>query len=150
MNLIQFAELMEERARRLEKNRALLMKKLALNIVKNLTRDTPVDTGQAISNWQVDFSSLVGTIPPYSPGFYGLTRAENMRFAVAEARFKLKSYQPGNIIVIGNNLPYIGRLNEGYSPQAGANFVLQSVNTAIDDIKGFRILEVNRENLNDD
>lgn len=78
---------------------------------------TPVDTGRARSNWNVDINIVdVQIVEPTSkdPG------PEKALSAIA--RYKLN-----DVAYISNNLPYIRRLNEGYSQQAPAAFVETAV-----------------------
>lgn len=99
-------------------------RELAENIHDQLDMTTPVDTGLAVSNWifstrerddvvgdkeNVESSagtdSVIDVIPDWDP-------------------FK------GELFLI-NNVPYIRRLNEGYSPQAPPGFVEDAVATAV-------------------
>lgn len=91
---------------------------LGLAIHANLTETTPVDTGWARSNWQMSAGSpiestlgLPGTsgVPPLVVG-YQLRQGP---------------------IYITNNVPYIQRLNEGYSQQAPAGFVQAAIERGV-------------------
>lgn len=94
-----------------------IKKQAVQEIVLTVVPATPVRTGQARSgyfttNGEADSSSL-----PYGPftqdGYQTINR---MRVALIGAR-------PGVPMHVTNNLPYIGRLNTGYSTQAPAQFI---------------------------
>lgn len=89
---------------------------------------TPVDTSQALSNWQVGLGSPIDAkIPPLVPGSKGSTQGESSAAAIAIAEQTLALKKPGETIYISNALPYIRRLNdEGYSPQSD-HFVERAV-----------------------
>lgn len=103
-------------------------KKVAETIVSDLAFKTPVDTSQALSNWTVTLDRPdVGTIDPHYPGEFGSTQVASAQQTINEARDVLKLKKPGQPIFITNNLPYIRRLNDGYSGQAPAGFVERAV-----------------------
>jgi len=98
--------------------------KVATEIVRYLVRATPVDTSQAISNWQVTLGVASSHIvPAIVKGRQGSTfevsADQALEFAIAVA----KTAKPGQSVWISNKLPYIRRLNDGYSSQAPAGFV---------------------------
>ncbi|URA06915.1 putative tail completion protein [Xanthomonas phage Pfeifenkraut] len=98
--------------------------KTALTIVGDLVYHTPVDTSQALSNWDVTIGAPA-TDPhgPYAAGKHGSTQQQSAARALAQAKETLKDKKPGQTIYIANNLPYIRRLNEGHSQQVPAGFV---------------------------
>lgn len=87
-----------------------------LNVLRLLVQATPVDSGAARGNWYVspsatpdrsqDDSRRVSTA--ISEGSQKIAQVEVIRFPT---------------IVLSNNLPYIERLNAGWSNQAPAKFV---------------------------
>lgn len=108
------------------------------NTVAELAKNTPVDTGKARSNWAVSLDNpFAGTRLPYSPylsrhkhgdgGSIGETR--NQAGVVWAAASVLKANKAGASVYISNNLPYIQRLNEGWSDQAPAGFIQAAVLT---------------------
>ena len=102
--------------------------KIAQTIVADLAYKTPVDTSQAISNWVVTLGAKnVGIIRPHYPGEYGSTRNASAQETIQRANVVLSKKKPGESIFITNNLPYIVRLNDGYSAQAPAGFVERSI-----------------------
>lgn len=95
---------------------------VAFNFQSLVIRITPMDTGRAAGNWFVDAFS-----PPKKVD-------EGRRSAVAmrenESRIESVKSIPWPTIYISNNLPYIGRLNDGYSTKAPAKFVETSLKIA--------------------
>jgi hypothetical protein len=99
-------------------------KKVALTIVGDLAYHTPVDTSKALSNWDVTLDAPAsGKHGPHYPGKHGSTFSQSAAETLERAKAILANKQPGQSIFITNNLPYIKRLNEGYSAQAPAGFV---------------------------
>jgi hypothetical protein len=87
--------------------------KLALAIDRDVVLQTPVDTARAASNWIVTTDSSTGK----TVGIIGQAAAiSNGASAIGKAR-------PFFSIYIQNNLPYIGRLNDGYSQKAPSKYV---------------------------
>lgn len=119
-------------ARQVEVGTQEMMRRVALDIDSALVLTTPVDTGRARSNWQVSIGktalSTVDTL---------MSPSEAIGNAKAELS-KLKDSD--DKIHITNNLPYIQRLNEGWSPQQPAGFVDQAVMTVVGSIHKQRIL----------
>ena len=102
-----------------------VVKKVTADVTANLQEATPVDTGWAQSNW----------IPKIGRGFNGvvgskagvLTTAQITALLEVQSRYTLKQGK----VFINNNVPYILRLNDGYSKQAPAGFVQIAIRKAI-------------------
>lgn len=121
-----------------------LTRKVALAADQAIVSGTPVDTGRARSNWIVALdgpSSAV--IDAYTPGEAGSTAGSNTHAALDQGAGVIRNYRMGQEIHITNNLPYIQRLNDGYSAQAPANFVEQAVMEAAQVVQFGRIVEGN-------
>src|SRR5687768_17574214 len=100
----------------------------ALAIVGDLAYRTPVDTSQALSNWDVTLDSpAVGKHGPHFPGESGSTYRASAAETLSQAKAILKTKKPGQRIFITNNQPYINRLNEGHSKQVPAGFIERAV-----------------------
>lgn len=84
--------------------------------------NTPVDTGQARSNWNVGIGG-----PDYSTR---PTEGRSGSNALQRGVRKAKSAKNGQGIHISNGLPYINRLNNGWSKQAPAGFVERAYSAA--------------------
>jgi hypothetical protein len=89
----------------------------ALQIFNQIVERTPVDTGRARANWNIDINTVDLTL--HDPG-----RDATNESLTATARFKLT-----DTIYISNNLPYIERLDEGHSKQAPAGFIDAAIET---------------------
>lgn len=130
------------RADRVSDNVGRTVRKTALAVDQAVVLSTPVDTGRARSNWRVSLGSRPrGVINPYSPGS-GLGRGEqqNAQAAMAQAAAAVAQRRDGQDIYISNNVPYIGKLNDGSSRQAPAGFVQQAVMAGVAAVKGARIV----------
>lgn len=102
-------------------------KTIALALASELISRTPVDTSQALSNWQVSVGSVNDNfLPPYHAGKSGSTYQQSSLAANQAAMDALSSYQGGDINIF-NNAPYIVRLDQGYSSQAPAGFLNASL-----------------------
>jgi len=105
--------------------------KLALEIQATLIEFTPIDLGWARANYVPKINapyrenlSIVEPSAGASAGRASQNQGELFRLAV--------SYRADHgPFYISNNVPYIGRLNDGHSPQAPAGFVQLAINTAI-------------------
>lgn len=124
-----------------DRNSDTLTRRVAIKVDQVVVMGTPVDTGRARSNWITSLGSARrDTLSPYAPGEGGSTGSANAQAAMDQCEAVVAHYQHGNEIHIANSLPYIGKLNEGSSAQAPANFVEESVNVAVQSIKGARLL----------
>lgn len=102
--------------------------KTALTIVGDLVYHTPVDTSQALSNWDVTVGAPADDPHgPYFAGKHGSTLQQSAAQALTVAKQTLKDKKPGQPIFIANNLPYIVPLNRGSSAQVPAGFVERAV-----------------------
>jgi len=81
-----------------------------------IIQSTPVDTGRARANWNISVNSVIYTTTDS-------TSAPDTNPTL--------DYKEGDTYYISNNLPYIQRLNDGYSQQAPANFVEKGIELAI-------------------
>lgn len=142
MDLRNFSKRIRLIANTVEENSNQLTRKVALAVDAAVVMATPVDTGRARSNWQVELNAPAsGVKDAYTPGTEQSTSGANAREAIEQGKGVISQYKNGNVIHITNNLPYIGRLNEGYSAQAGANFVEKAVHIGIQAIKNVKLTE---------
>lgn len=102
-----------------------MVKKITLSATANLIEDTPRDTGWARANWVPTIGApkgdVVGTSDKVSIG------DQQSGIARIATGYKL----PLGRVFISNNVPYIGRLNDGSSKQAPAGFVQAAIFRAI-------------------
>ena len=97
---------------------------LVIAILRDLLNNTPVDTGKAISNWQVSLTGPIrNEIESYSVGTAGSTKNVVIANAIGQAVGILAARRPHQPIYLGNAVPYIVRLNQGSSRQAPAGFI---------------------------
>ncbi|QYC96681.1 virion structural protein [Stenotrophomonas phage BUCT627] len=121
MNLNQFAKLMHDRANSLPERVNKVKIEVATAGLFALAQSTPVDTGQAVSNWQVGIGQAVsGVRAAYAPGFDRSTEEVNRNAMLEAARRPLQTAKAGQTIHLTNNLDYIVDLDHGKSPQAPA------------------------------
>lgn len=100
-----------------------LVRRCALATDAAVVIATPVDTGRARSNWQVEIGQAAsGTLESFDKSGQG---------AIATGRKVIEGYKGGSSVNITNNLPYIERLNDGWSAQAPAGFVEKAVQVGV-------------------
>lgn len=117
---------MKAKADRVADNADRLVRRCALAIDAAVVLATPVDTGRARANWQVEIGAVpTGVVEPTD---------KSGASAINKAKDTIASYN-GNAadksVYITNNLPYIERLNDGWSAQAPAGFVETAVQVGI-------------------
>lgn len=97
-------------------------------IHQRLVEVTPVDTTNAVSNWDLTlFFPSLDEHEPYFPGFLGSTATMSRGATLREGLAELKVKKPGEPIFISNNVDYIKDLNHGTSPQASPGFVQSAI-----------------------
>ena len=104
------------------------VRKITLDVHANLVEHTPVDTGWARANW-VPRTGVPLQAPVGQPGSGGVAAAAA---ASSTGIAKVLSYAltQGKVFVT-NNVPYIERLNNGYSRQEPAGFVQRAIRRAV-------------------
>jgi hypothetical protein len=108
-----------------------IIRKVALSVDQAVVLATPVDKGRARGNWIVSRGSPekseTGKLDKSGAG------------ALSQGRSVIGGAQFGEIIWISNNVPYIGRLNEGSSKQAPSGFVEKAIQAGVEAVDGARI-----------
>lgn len=143
-DLKQLGRNARRRGKRVESQASIIVKKTALAIDAELVISTPVDTGRARSNWTL---TLDNPPPPdetydaYSPGESGSTGAANAQAAMEQARTAISDRREGQEVHLSNNLPYIGRLNEGWSAQAPAGFIERAMAAGRAAVAGEKLID---------
>lgn len=97
----------------------LFPKAIAMRIFADIIMATPVDTGRARANWMMSIGTLNTTIT------YDVD--ENGQPTVDKGVASLSDYKGGQSIFITNSLPYIMRLEYGWSKQAPNGMVRQAI-----------------------
>jgi hypothetical protein len=104
-----------------ERKLELVARKVALELFRRVILKTPVDKGRARANWQASLGSpATGTVDATDKTKSG---GPTFRTVVAASA----GFNVGDTIYLANNLPYIRRLEEGYSQQAPAGMVALTV-----------------------
>lgn len=103
----------------LEQKANRLMRGYALELTKRIKRDTPVDTGRARSNWNVSVNKPDTTafdVGDEDRSVYSShsTRKDAQNSTIADQT----NFWRGDVGWIANGLPYILRLERGWSGQA--------------------------------
>lgn len=131
-NMGDFSRRFEEISRQVRTGATDLQRKVALAIDQTIVLATPVDTGRARANWVVSVEvAFSGVREPYAPGSKGSSGADNAQAAIDQGKAAVGAHQPGQTIFISNNLPYIIRLNQGWSAQAPAGFIEAAVDAGL-------------------
>ena len=120
--LKQFAKDMRRQAADIPPNVADHKRRIAIAASTNLIIATPVDTGRARGNWRV------GIGRPITSPTGNLDRSGSA--TINQNTFNIQGSPDDADIFISNNLPYIQRLNDGYSAQAPAGFVEKAIAAA--------------------
>jgi len=138
----QFSRRMNIRAHGLPEAINRLVRAVALAADQAVVLATPVDTGNARSNWQVGLNApVVSERTPYAPGNrLGLGEQANAQAAMEQARQVVAGRGFGQSVWISNNVNYIGKLNEGFSRQAPANFVEMGILAAVEAARQGKLL----------
>lgn len=151
-------KVMEKRAANVVAGAAKVARAVATRIGEEVVYDTPVDTGTARSNWIMTIDEIATyTIPAYVPypkthhdiyehragqkaagyvhalGTGDKEETANASAALAQHAAAIEQYDAlfNHTIYIANNVIYMGRLNEGYSPQTEAGFVMRAVEVGV-------------------
>lgn len=124
-NLLDLAKRLEKRAASISTDANEVKKATALKMVDYLIDETPVDTSNALSNWQVGLGRPVGYEPrgPFVRGDAGSSAAASRAAAKEAARGLIAAAKPGQPIYLSNVTAYIRRLNDGWSKQHPGGFI---------------------------
>ena len=101
---------------------------VAIAVVKAIDRDvvphTPVDTTEALSNWQAEINAkpLFG-LPAIYPGSHGSTATASQGAAISHVDRTLAMKEPGEPVYLSNLAKHITLLNNGSSSQEPKGFV---------------------------
>jgi len=119
-----------------EKNTELAIRRAAIAADQAIVLATPVDTGRARANW------LVAVGSPSSDSFEfdgGEAAATNQ--ALEQGRGAIDAFKLGRgAIFITNNLPYIQRLEDGWSQKAPDGMIEAGLSAARRQLTNARIL----------
>lgn len=101
---------------------------VAILVVKAIDRDvvphTPVDTTEALSNWQAELNRPAGfPLPAIYPGSHGSTAPASQAAAISHVDRVLADKKPGDPVFLSNLAKHIVYLNNGSSSQEPKGFV---------------------------
>lgn len=92
----------------------VVVRKITFEVFSRVIRKTPVDTGRARGNWIASADR---------PVLIALDAAKTEQQALADAGSVALKQPAGGVVFLANNLPYIQRLENGWSDQAPAGMV---------------------------
>jgi hypothetical protein len=125
-SLTEFKTHMLLRAVELGEGVKTVVRKAAVAADQAAVMGTPVDTGRARANWITSIGSPAsGEVAPDPSGASALQQnlTEVAKYALRDGIF------------MTNNVPYIGRLEEGYSKQAPNGMLKQAISAAISAVR---------------
>ena len=103
----------------------------AINFVDFLVDESPVDTSNLISNYQVSVGTPASDVVlPHVPGFAGSTRNASGTITRLEAQFELAGRRVGQTIFVTNNVDYLEALNSN-TQRSDNGFLERSFEMAI-------------------
>lgn len=141
--VLRFVRRINRRSKNVGKNAALATKIAAKEMLTEVVLATPVDTGRARSNWRVGVGSpKTGVVEPYAPGRHlGLGDILNAAGAINAGSALIDSSTGDEQFYITNNVPYIYKLDNGWSNQAPANFIRMALDRASARVRRIRLLD---------
>lgn len=113
----------------LDRHTSELVQQLASEVHANLVEATPIDIGWARANWVPSVGAPVVTQPITAPESSDV-QIQLGRVSAAQAQILTYSIADGPVF-IANNVPYIRRLDDGWSSQAPAGFVKAAIEQAV-------------------
>lgn len=115
---------------KIEETTVLAQRKIILAVDQAVVLATPVDEGRARSNWITSLGK------PSEQIINKESFDKSGGSAIQQCSEISQKIKFGDDVFISNNLPYIGRLNDGYSKQAPAGYVQKAVQAAKGAIEG--------------
>jgi hypothetical protein len=121
-NLARFNLAIEEAVREIPPQLVkTVTKKLALEVLRGVVKLTPVETGRAQGNWQME----IDNVPEGETGIED--KSEDGAPTIARGLQALASLQPFQTVFITNNVPYIGFLENGTEKMAPVGMVSRTL-----------------------
>jgi len=119
-------------SRRLSQEQAIVFfKKLGLDLLRLVVQRTPVDSGRARGNWQ-----LTVNVPASGETGKFDTSSNLSGGGSTEDISALSQLKLGDVIFLTNNVPYIVRLERGWSKQAPKGMLTVSIRQLREDVFG--------------
>lgn len=152
--MAQFSQNIRTRSSQIENAGSRVVRATSKRALKVLVKSTPVDKGVARSNWRVGIGAQPSAfIEAYAPGKnLGIGERANASAAIAAGFARINTVKGvsgagGGLktaVYIGNNTPYIEKLNSGSSKQAPAGFIEMALSEVNSVIKNFRVFTTNK------
>lgn len=109
---------------------------LTIHVHGNLVEATPVDLGWARANWVPDigrpYRVNITDFEPTSGAALALSGSVSAELATLSFSYNMNM----GPIFLSNNVPYIGALDAGHSPQAPPGYVQATVERSVEEAKG--------------
>lgn len=121
-----FIRRLNRRASNVKEGADRLRRAVIQEMFQEVVYATPADTGLARTNWQVGVNVIPDELikEPHFPGRHlGLAERLNAGITIIGGMPVIEMSRVEDNVYIANNVPYIQRLNDGYSQQAPANFI---------------------------
>jgi hypothetical protein len=120
----EFNAHVQQMMKKYPKSAQVVLKKFALDLLRRIVMNTPVDTGRARAAWYPSMVALGLTVPLAT----GDTKAESIAKGKTEGSYKDRTRGPGlRYIDLINAVKYIIYLEYGYSKQAPYGMVRLSM-----------------------
>jgi len=130
-----FSKLVNDFAKEVPELAVQVTNKACLDLFTNVVMDTPVDTGRARGNWQISIGNSTGSQLNVEDKDGGAT--------INKATSELLTDKTTAPVFIQNNLPYIKKLEYGYSKKSPRGMLRKNLtlmnrflNQAIAELKG--------------
>jgi len=119
-----------------EVNANKTLRKTVITVASSVVLATPVREGRARANWVTRINKPPeGEVTDFNKGG---AASQAINQSVSEMGL-LRGVAAGDVF-IGNNLPYIQRLNGGWSQQAPSGFVQTAISAGIEAIRKARLV----------
>lgn len=125
-NLHEFEVDIRKFAQLIEADVLIITRRIALDLLRRIILKTPVDTGQARSNWHVGLGNPDRTVV-FLDEERKLSANEAASVAIHAGTGKINTAGVFQTIYISNNLPYIVVLEKGSSRQSPEGMVEISI-----------------------
>lgn len=137
-NFTAFGRRLKKIADEIEDNTTDIIRGTAIVVDQVVVTTTPIDKGRARSGWNVGIGSEPTFVPPAPPSSPEAGEAG----ALSQGQSEIGRWRVGSpAIYISNGLPYIRRLNEGYSAQALEGMTDQAIMAGREFAKAQKLLK---------
>ena len=117
-NALKFKASLKKFGQQTRDNAEIIFKKIAFDLDQAVVLDTPVDTGRARGNWYPTINAPSKELTNDKKRYSKTGGA-----VVGKINETINTAQLGDTVWLTNNLPYINRLEDGYSQKAPEGMV---------------------------